>query len=382
MKKDKIFFKGLAEIRAIAAFSVMFHHIELYKYRSGLDSLYSSVFLEFISHLGKNGVNVFFVLSGFLISFLLLAERKAKDKVNVKKFYLRRILRIWPLYYLIVLISFTFIPFLALNFDSFQNETHYYNKIISLLDSPYSVLVLFIFFIPNLALKIKPAVVGASQTWSVGVEEQFYIIWPHLFNIIKNKNYLLYIFLFISLLPFFNDYSYIVSYTLHVKLKYVLDVFPIHYMAIGGLGAYFLFYYKEKVSKLFNNKTFAIIILTLFILALFYPFNKIMFGFLAILLIILITQIKYSIRYNLGFLKKMGAISYGIYMYHPLVMYICFSFFNSVVPIENILLYNIAVYTSIFTVTILISYTSFYYFEKRFIDLKNKKFTVIISGEN
>ena len=62
----KIYFKGLSELRAIAALFVIFHHIELYKHRDGLLSLYDSFLNYFISHLGKNGVYIFFVLSGLL----------------------------------------------------------------------------------------------------------------------------------------------------------------------------------------------------------------------------------------------------------------------------------------------------------------------------
>ena len=118
----KIYFKGLAEIRALAAFFVIFHHIELYKHRDGLTSLYDTPLSYFIDALGKNGVYIFFVLSGFLITYLLLVEKKINTRINIRKFYFRRILRIWPLYYLIILISFTIIPFLANNFIAFSKR--------------------------------------------------------------------------------------------------------------------------------------------------------------------------------------------------------------------------------------------------------------------
>lgn len=106
----RIYFKGLAELRAIAALAVVFHHIELFKHREHLPSLFDSFFSGFIDQLGKNGVYLFFVLSGFLITYLLIAERKQHEKIDIKKFYLRRILRIWPLYYLVVIIAFFVLP--------------------------------------------------------------------------------------------------------------------------------------------------------------------------------------------------------------------------------------------------------------------------------
>ena len=57
-------------------------------------------------------------------------------------------------------------------------------------------LVLFVFFLPNLALVLFPPVAYASQTWSVGVEEQFYLIWPILIKNVKNKKRLLYTIIF------------------------------------------------------------------------------------------------------------------------------------------------------------------------------------------
>ena len=58
------------------------------------------------------GVTIFFVLSGFLITYLLLIESK-KAKIDIKKFYIRRILRIWPIYYLYLLVCLILIYFLT-----------------------------------------------------------------------------------------------------------------------------------------------------------------------------------------------------------------------------------------------------------------------------
>jgi peptidoglycan/LPS O-acetylase OafA/YrhL len=112
-KQNNIFFGGLNELRAIAALGVIFHHLELYNHRDRLLSIYNvkiSAINYFISHLGKNCVYVFFVLSGFLITYLLLHEKEQTNKIEIRHFYLRRILRIWPLYYIIILISFCLIP--------------------------------------------------------------------------------------------------------------------------------------------------------------------------------------------------------------------------------------------------------------------------------
>jgi peptidoglycan/LPS O-acetylase OafA/YrhL len=80
MENKKIFFNGLNELRAFAALSVIFHHIELFKNSDHINSLLDSIYFSyFIEKLGKNGVYLFFVLSGFLITYLLLLE---KGKLN------------------------------------------------------------------------------------------------------------------------------------------------------------------------------------------------------------------------------------------------------------------------------------------------------------
>ena len=131
---NQLYFKGLNEIRALAAFSVIFHHLELYKFRIGIKSLFDFPQLNyFIANLGKNGVFLFFVLSGFLITYLLLQEKQTTGKISILKFYGRRIVRIWPLYFIILLIGFCFLPFIYnLIPGFFDGQTFYNDRIINL----------------------------------------------------------------------------------------------------------------------------------------------------------------------------------------------------------------------------------------------------------
>src|SRR5882762_2194980 len=65
------------------------------------------------THFMKNGdlgVSFFFVLSGFLITYLLFKELETQQKINIGQFYLRRVLRIWPLYFIVVFLGFFVIP--------------------------------------------------------------------------------------------------------------------------------------------------------------------------------------------------------------------------------------------------------------------------------
>lgn len=97
-------FPGLNGIRFLAAFLVLLDHTELIKGYLGLPTLWSETYS---AHIGSTGVTIFFVLSGFLITYLLFME-KSIGPIHIQSFYIRRILRIWPLYYLIFILGFLY----------------------------------------------------------------------------------------------------------------------------------------------------------------------------------------------------------------------------------------------------------------------------------
>ena len=99
MKDKLIYLPGLNGLRAIAALSVVIAHVSQEGIADfGLPRLFDLPMAGY-------GVTLFFVISGFLITYLLISEIKKTDTVSVSKFYIRRILRIWPIYYLFILIS-------------------------------------------------------------------------------------------------------------------------------------------------------------------------------------------------------------------------------------------------------------------------------------
>src|SRR4051812_39270307 len=99
MSNRPIHFSGLNGLRAIAALSVVIGHITMALKNFNLESTILPVRENGAMPLAIYGVSIFFVLSGFLITYLLQSEKDIQ-KIDIKKFYIRRILRIWPLYYL------------------------------------------------------------------------------------------------------------------------------------------------------------------------------------------------------------------------------------------------------------------------------------------
>jgi peptidoglycan/LPS O-acetylase OafA/YrhL len=118
--------------------------------------------LGMVNIVGQFGVDLFFVLSSYLITELMLRERDRRGSIDVPAFYVRRILRIWPLY-----LSFLAFAYLLTFFVPGEQLTWYH-------------LLGFLFFSGNWVYMAQPVASIAGPLWSISVEEQFYLAWPWL----------------------------------------------------------------------------------------------------------------------------------------------------------------------------------------------------------
>ena len=112
-----------------------------------------------------DGVTLFFVISGFLITYLLLNEQEKSQRVSIPKFYMRRILRIWPIYYLYL--------FIALSVTALWGDSNIWY---------------YIFFGANIPFILTVGIWPIVHYWSIGVEEQFYLFWPWIVKFAHGKN--------------------------------------------------------------------------------------------------------------------------------------------------------------------------------------------------
>lgn len=254
-KMKKIQFPGLNGVRFIAALLVMVDHLELFKSYMGYPTLWAN---SYSMYLGAFGVSIFFVLSGFLITYLLLEEQKIAP-IHIKNFYLRRVLRIWPLYYLILVLGFFVIPQL----DFFQVPNYSTDMRDSL-----ERLLLFTGLAANVAFIYLPTVPFANVLWSVAVEEQFYLFWPH---VVKFKQKLGWIMLFLLA-----GYIILKFYAGAVDRQFELLVIRTRFsaMIIGGIGAYLVFHQKAVIQYLYSRWV-QVLMLGIFVLMLT---NKINYG--------------------------------------------------------------------------------------------------------
>lgn len=417
-----VYFPGLNALRFFAAGAVIITHVELIKYylrevygfkpywldiwgkwhtgdQIGERIIQSTPFETILSHeyiqwyhpltaeAGPLGVLFFFVLSGFLITYLLFTEREVTGSISVRKFYVRRFLRIWPLYYFIVLIGFLVLP----HFDVFITPKH--SELISMSNAEFwQSFVLFMFIFPNLAMSIFGPFPNIGQLWSIGVEEQFYIGWPWLMK--KANNHLRTVLLVIV--------GIILVKTIILAFDGILDpkywdivirffaMTKLESMAIGSLGAWALFYKKERILQLvFHPVTQGIAYSGIPFLLYFTPAfmqNGIHLVYSLLFLVIIVnvsTNPKSWLKLEHPILHSLGKISYGLYMYHMLVIVAVIHVFAPMLPEDsrNGVGAGLLFYTASFTISIAISYLSYHLFESRFIRMK-RRFTNVSSGDD
>lgn len=357
--------------------AVIITHIELIKGVFGLKNEWNS---PLFFNLGGLGVYFFFVLSGFLITYLLLVEKEKFGKISIKQFYIRRVLRIWPLYYFILILGFFILP----QFEIF--EIKYLQT--SFEQNFYPNLILYLLILPNLAFSFFPAIPNIGQAWSIGVEEQFYIFWPII--IAKSKSILktltiiivvliLFKFSILVLGDFFSEKKWFTSLKLFVAMS------KFECMAVGGIGAYFLFTNHKILTIAYNTYVLLLSVFTCIILIYFTP-QKLQDGIhmiysILFLQIILFVSRKSDVKsFDNKLFNYLGKISYGLYMYHfmiiPLCIYLYVKYFHS----ASVITENIIIYTSVILTTILISGASYNFFEQKFIKLKSK-YSLVKSGQ-
>ncbi|WP_291861832.1 acyltransferase [Marinilabilia sp.] len=373
-----IYFPNLNGLRFIAALLVIIHHIEQFKAIFNLPSYWAGdeFISKFIFIVGGQGVILFFVLSGFLITYLLLAEEEKIKTIKIKKFYLRRILRIWPLYLLIVLFSLFVFPHIdLLNIPDYPIEVVQSNIELKLL--------LYLFFFANLVLAFFGIIPYASQTWSIGTEEQFYLLWPVVIRYIKKNRLILMIGIVVlyNFIRFFLASSLSHSIPFHTILREFWAGFKIDSMAIGGFFSVLLFsnplpFLLNLVRKRFVFNIAILFVFISYIFGIYYPyFNNILYsGCYAVIILNFATNpnIKISLENNL--FNSLGKISYGLYMLHPIAIVLTIKFAKSYELLTNWFLYPASI-----LLTVILANISYYRYEKFFLKFKSK-FAIIKSG--
>lgn len=353
-----IHFRGLNGIRAFAAMAVLIAHT-IHKFPLfGLPEIKDTSIV-----IASYGVTMFFTLSGFLITYLILKEKNASGGINIKNFYMRRVLRIWPLYYLYLIACLFLYYFLSIEYN------------------PSSV-GFYVFLAANVPLIIGSTLPYAGHLWSIAVEEQFYLFWPWVCKI-KNS-------LFMWLIGLLISFTVLKWLFYFISIKYGID-WPIITISTNRFGSMIaggilgmLFYEKRKIVDylaLLWVQGLCYLILVLSALNIFHISSTLIDHEIItmVTLCIIVAQIKrknYIVDLDAYVPDYLGRLSYGIYVYHPLVILILSRLFSNTLP-HNLFGYTI-VFLSVIVTTILLAQVSYSFFESKFINMK-KSFSIIHS---
>ena len=351
---------NLDSVRALAALIVVVSHIELQKQELGFANI-----RPVVKNFGGIGVTIFFVLSGFLITYLLFKEHSSKGKIHVTSFYFRRILRIWPLYFVVLL------------FGIFVYPAHVDN----------TGILLSVFFLPNIAFMLEKLPGLIDPIWSLGVEEQFYLFHPHIFRMHKLKsifNTLIVVFLFFYALKFCaSKFNWTTCSTIMYKARFDC-------MMLGGIFSMWIVNYQQD-NKYFKtvfspglifNRTFQAALYIFYISYLVLATVKSSFyndQFLSMLTACAIGNLALNpnciVSLENRFLSFVGKISFGLYLLHKFPVELMLRS-SRALGINNLVVQNIFVYTTSISLALLIAYLSFHYYETYFLKMKDKKFSM------
>lgn len=378
--RNAIYFPGLNGVRFVAAAAVIVWHVEAFKHMAGLPNL---VHLPALPALGVQGVNLFFVLSGFLITYLLLSEVQATGTVHVRKFYVRRILRIWPLYFLLVILGLFVLPHVL----PFAPLAHNHEG------GLLAKLTLFAFMLPNVALVLFGHIPFMGPLWSIGVEEQFYLTWPVMLRRFARKPGTLLAVVVLIMLAL--RLAWLVTHHL-VRSRWgpipAMDTFALilndlrfECMAIGGLAALTLHRNATALLRWLFHPVTQLTAYTLAILGVAWGVTLPIIGHACFALVFATALINIAgnprtlLRLENRLCGFMGRVSYGLYMFHAIAIVAAINYLPRWIdPAGQPMVFNMSLYALTIAGTTALAAASFYGFESAILRLKDR-FAVVAS---
>lgn len=345
----------LDALRALAVFGVLVHHFLPHEF-----------FLNSKLHWGPLGVRLFFVLSGFLITGILLRCRELVDSTQqdawftIKKFYLRRFIRLMPIYYLTILAT------IIIASSSIKNS-----------------LVWHLTYTSNIYFALNDWDTITSHFWSLAVEEQFYVFWP-LIMILVPRQYLLKIIIStICIGPVFRLLMIAFNFS-NGNREYILTFACFDSLGLGALLAFF----NQNQNELKQAKKYLCLFCFWLGFPLFVAFKLISFtnidNFIvssleyttaSMLFVWLIERAARGFNGLTGLILELpglvylGKLSYGIYVYHLLVPYALYKILSHLGLPYPVWGWKKFVLSSV--LTIIMAVLSWHFFEKPINALKH-----------
>ncbi len=368
-KGQIIYFENLDGLRFFCFLFVFLFH----SFQTDDGSIKQSGIFQFIKQdlfgNGFLGVNFFFVLSGFLITYLLVKEKQLKSKINIPNFWLRRVLRIWPLFYLCVGLGFIIFPLAKTIMGGIPTENA----------NPWYYLL----FINNFDYINKglPDAPGLGVLWSVAIEEQFYLTWPLILSLFPPRKFWIPLVLIIGIsLSFRAVHDEPILHEMHT-LSCIGD------MAIGGLGAWLVLVKPGFLKYITDIPRIQLIIIYLLFFGIFlfrdeymlqnYAFRIVerMITAMVMLMIILEQCFAKHSFYKMSSFRipsRLGIITYGLYCFHFIFISAATAILQKIGwagEVWEVLILQTALALGL---TIIISMISFRFFERPFLKIKDR----------
>lgn len=296
------YFGSLDGIRAASILAVIWHHTAPFSNSLPITSR------------GFLGVDMFFVLSGWLIVMLLLRENDRNGDISLRKFYMRRTLRIFPIYYALLLVLALLFYVVAPGNSLAQGyRDHFLNYITYTANWVHDMTFM-------------------SITWSLATEEQFYLVWPPIQKFLKGAA--------IPLMLLFVGFNQLINFGVifqeaHARLEILQSTFtPI---CIGVLLAHALHRkdWFERIHAVLKPTWMPVLVGVLLLVMINLPTaGSDISGLPRLLMQLLMLTFLASVvvreehwlygLFNLGIVRRIGVISYGMYLYHMVVRHVGF----------------------------------------------------------
>ncbi len=361
-EKSSFYFPELDGLRFFAFLLVFIHHTELFS---------TIPQLRFLHDFGWAGVDLFFALSAFLFTKLLLVERQVSGSISFSKFYLRRVFRIWPVYYLYVAISLALFTILHHHALTGESGLRLFG-LLTFTDNIFS------------AISGYNPVPLVGHLWTIGYEEQFYIFIPLLISVLARWGVRSRLLLLAAVsLVFFALRAVMIVYRVPHPAIWVLPVTHFESIALGmviGFGGMDLFAVKIRPMLLFLAG-----VACFYLMSLLPPIQTVSFLLfasyaLAGLSTALVLQSAVGSDGMKRFLSAkvlvyLGKRSYGLYLYH----FFGIDLANWVLGfLPELLFPQAASFSLSMLFTVVMSIASYRVVERPFLKLK-KRFEVVAS---
>jgi len=367
MQQQKSYFASIELIRFVSAFLIIvFHAFYGWKKNFGYPHFITdsagqlSSFGKLVENAIHNlslGVDVFFLISGFVITHILLSEKERTEKINFGRYFLYRALRILPLFYIVLAITPVY--------------NHFFHEA-----SPNYLS--FIFGMGNFELiKHGWGAATVNPLWTLCIEMQFYFLWPFVIAFIPKQklNHFFVTVILISIIfraSVFHQDNWWMSIYIHSLSR--MDV-----IAIGSMIAFW--YHNNKNVSVNIPRIIRIIIYSVFI----YVYVHDDIGYLDSIFLVTVKKYFYAGVITFAFinylfnptamfsisdknpLQRLGKITYGLYIFNILVVALVIKTFKTY-NLQNMLLY----YTIIITAALVVATISYNFIEKPFLNLRNK----------